>query len=144
MGTPGRGCGGGAVSPQLAQEPRWLPEPVHGTPEPVKRPHRATGRQQRPLHAVQATARYEPARLTPAHADHQTLAALTTAGLQQHVSRVLTEPAAHLPDCLATVALLRVGADPEAVHAALLGLTDVVGSHCGQASVSIYRATLGA
>jgi len=133
------------MSPQLAQEPLWLPEPATETPTPVKRSQRAPRGQQRPIRAVPATTvRCEPPRLTPALADQQAHQALTTAGLQQHVSRVLTEPAAHLSGCLATITLLRHGADPSAVHAALLGLDGVEGSHCGQASVSIYRATLGA
>ena len=109
------------------------------TLEPVKRPQRQSGRRLRPVPAEQPTVWYEPPRLTVERAVQQALEALTVAGLRQHVSRIVVWPADQHPRCLATVALLRIGTYPNEVHAALLALPGVVGSHCGEASVSVYR-----
>jgi hypothetical protein len=72
-------------------------------------------------------------------ATEQAQRVLTDAGLRQQVSRVYSEPASHLPGHIATVALLRVGADINAVAGVLGGLP---GSQVwrGEAAVAVWRA----
>lgn len=108
------------------------------SPDSVKRSHRQSGRHLRPVLTEPPTVRYTPLALSPDQAVQQALEALTAAGLRQHVSRIVVWPVEHLRGCLATVALLRHGADPGQVHGALVTLPGVQGSHCGEASVSIY------
>lgn len=115
------------------QEPLPLPETP---PAPVKRTSVASRPPLSPVPPAQSTVL---TRLTPTVAERQALDALTDAGLRHHVSRVLTWPTSDRSGCLTTCVLLRHGADPEAVHDTLLGLTGVEGSHRGRASVSVYR-----
>lgn len=73
-------------------------------------------------------------------ATEQAQRALTDAGLRPQVSRVFSEPASHLPGHIATVALLRVGADTDAVAVAL---GELPGGQVwrGEAAVAVWRAT---
>jgi hypothetical protein len=73
-------------------------------------------------------------------ATEQAQRALTDAGLRQQVSRVFSEPASHLPGHIATVALLRVGADTDAIAGALGGLPGAQVWR-GEAAVAVWWAT---
>jgi hypothetical protein len=74
-------------------------------------------------------------------ATEQAQRALTDAGLRQQVSRVFSEPASHLTGHIATVALLRVGADAEAVAGVLGGLPGAQVWR-GMAAVAVWRRVL--
>lgn len=121
------------ASPVVAQPALWE------TPAPPKPAHRASRARLRAVPADRPAVRYEPPRLTPDTAIREAHTALTTAGLRHTISRIAVWPTNDQPGHLTTTALLRPGADPDQVHAALTGLPGVVGGHVGQASVSIYR-----
>jgi hypothetical protein len=84
--------------------------------------------------------RVEVPSLTLDLATEQAQRVLTDAGLKQQVSRVYSEPASHLPGYIATVALLRVGADADAVAGVLSALPGAE-VWCGVAAVAVWRAT---
>lgn len=126
------------MSPQTAQkaaQPGW-------SASAAERPRRPSRRQLRAVPDERPAVRYEPPRLDAEMATTQALVVLAEAGLRGQVSRVLSEPATHLPNHIASVVLLRHGADAQAIHAALNGLPGVRGGHCGEFSVSIYRAVV--
>lgn len=110
-----------------------LEYPTHPEAQP-----RARKRRTRALSAVPGVSYTEPT-LTPDAATAQARAALKAAGLMAQVSRVVSSPSNHLPDSISTIALLRVGADPNEVGCALSVLpgADI---RCGTAMVAVYRS----
>lgn len=89
-------------------------------------------------HNAQAALTFDTPPLTLELATAQAQRALTDAGLRQQVSRIYSEPASHLPGHIATVALLRVGADTEAIAGALGGLPGAQVWR-GEAAVAVWR-----
>jgi hypothetical protein len=113
----------GALTLDTAPRPR----------RPRKTAIAATGNRERYLQVVTPP-------LTLDVATEQAQRALTDAGLRQQVSRVFSELASHLPGHIATVALLRVGADTEAIAGAL---GELPGAQVwrGEAAVAVWRPT---
>lgn len=81
--------------------------------------------------------------LTPAQAINDASQALADADVTGQVSSVrrAVHDLDHLRGCVGVVALLRMGADPEAVAAALAELPGVAEVQRGEAYAAVYRRT---